>query len=436
MSVFKGPDGQVYGVTGSGVVRLGAVGARGGSASARTNTDRGAVQKKTDSDIASWGDDNLFPQRRKKLFKANTIIPTTLYKLANILVAGGIAYGRIDREGDQETFIAEHIPEVENFLQRSLIREHYLPETALDWYTWKNIFPMVKTSRNGDKITQLIRQASPNCRWGKMDNSGVIKDLHISSEWEDSETPQLTLPVIDKWNDDRGELEPGNYIYPMNSPYSDTPFYNLAEWDSVFSSGWFDVAQAIPEFKKALMANQMTIKYEIVVATWYWEEKYKDWHTKSEGEQIELMKAELDNFEKVMKGEENAGKSVMTFKKEINGKEEAAWEINPIDDKIQNGVYVEDSQEASSQIFYGMGADPALFGTAPGSKKEGSGSDKNNAYHLHMIFSKPDQDKILEPLNNLVSPHNGWKSEGDKPLRFWFRDYQIARLETVSPSDR
>ncbi|MDX5394828.1 MAG: hypothetical protein LPK21_01395, partial [Hymenobacteraceae bacterium] len=200
------------------------------------------------------------------------------------------------------------------------------------------------------------------------------------------------------------------FIYPISIPSPDKCAYQLASWNSVRRSGWLEVAQAIPEFKKALFKNQLTVKYVIEVNSAYWHWKYKDWEAKSEAERKKIISDELDEFDKIMAGNDGAGKSILTTTiTDPNTKEViSAFKVTAVDDKLQNGLYIEDSQEASSHIFTAVGLPQVLMGASPGKGMgAGSGSDARVAFNNFVSVSKFQQDLVLEPLHT-IRDYNGW----------------------------
>ncbi|MFC7669286.1 hypothetical protein ACFQT0_19455 [Hymenobacter humi] len=192
------------------------------------------------------------------------------------------------------------------------------------------------------------------------------------------------------------------------------------------------MAQAIPEFKKQLFINQLSIKYLIEADVRYWEWKYPDWSEKKEGDRKQLISEELDAFEKTMSGTNGAGKSILsvTMPDPNGGSPISVFKITPIDDKIKSGLYVEDSQEASSHIYTALQVDPTLSGISPGKGMgAGSGSDKRVAGNLFVNTHSFHQDLILEVLN-LVRDYNGW----DPELEFRFLNPEINTLDKPAES--
>ena len=175
------------------------------------------------------------------------------------------------------------------------------------------------------------------------------------------------------------------------------------------------------------MKNQISIKYHVQVPEYYWLFKYENWKTLKAQERKDLMATELATFNNFLQGEDNSGKSIMTVAKfnEIKGELYPGWKIEAIDDKIQDGKYIEDSQEASSQMLYMLGVDGTLIGNAPGKGMgAGSGSDKRIAFNVYISLCTSHQDLILEPLA-FIRDYNGW----DPALEFRFANTLITTLD-------
>ena len=199
------------------------------------------------------------------------------------------------------------------------------------------------------------------------------------------------------------------------------------------------MAQAIPEFKKQLFINQLSIKYVIEADIRYWSWKYPDWAEKKESERKGIIAEELDAFEKTMAGTNGAGKSILTVTMpdpQNPGNTIKVFTVTAIDDKIKSGLYIEDSQEASSHIYTALQVDPTLSGISPGKGiGAGSGSDKRVAYNAFMATHSFHQDLLLEVLN-FIRDYNGW----DADLEFRFLNPQINTADapkesSASPSD-
>lgn len=369
------------------------------------------------SKVASWGENNDFPKIVKDIATKNTVISRGLADSIGYLYAGGVIYGQASYDDSgKEVFKPLKDPEIEAFIRFTNLKK-YLLESITDFYWFYNPFPELILTADRKKIAAISEQDAYGCRWGIQNpKTGLVDKCYINANFSEgeNETSERTVevdvldPYFDRVNTVR-ESKYYKFIYPLSYPTPGHTYYQLAPWDSARQSGWLDLANSIPQFKKALLKNQLSIKYHIKIADYFWEWKYPDWVSKPELRK-ERMEETFSDFNNMMTGEDNAGKSLFTsmMTDKIAGKQYPGWEITPIDDKIKDGIYIEDSNEASSHLITALGLDIALFGISPGKGMgAGSGSDKRMAYNTYIMKCQAHQDIILEPLE-FISDYNGW----------------------------
>lgn len=389
------------------------------------------VTEREKGKVCPWGDDNLFPKTIYDECKKSTIIPSTLDKLARMIYAGGVVAGTLQENGNEDVFMPVRGNDRKMFRDfwRRINGDAYLMKSSINFVWFRNVFPEIRMNIDRLDIADIDVQRSMECRYEWQNDKGVVERCYIDADWEaanpdgSSKTTKI-LPVINPYFDAVGQIKGNekhtNYIFPLSYPGVGQKFYHLADWDSVRESGWLDVSLSIPKFKKSLMQNQMTIKYIIRVDEEWWRWKYKKWDTFSDGDKIAKKKAELDNFNNYLKGEENAGNTLMLSARwDVHTKQYyGGWEIEALDDKLKDGIYIEDSQEASSHLLYSLGMDPAIVGNGPGKKMGGgSGSDKRVAFNIQMSLMKPFQDLILKPLGLKRDISDEWSDELEFKLR-------------------
>jgi hypothetical protein len=381
--------------------------------------------------IAPWGEDNLFPQAVIKDTERNTVLPSILERKTATMFGGGLVYGTItgvDKSGAKQ-FQGQYLPEIEDFLEGSNVAR-YAFEALLDINTFANAFPELILSKNRAKIVGISTQEAPWCRYG-IPKKGVVEYVFINANWDNggsaTDAYVTRVPVIDPYYDAVGSLKARTdsfkYIYPLSIPSPDKALYQLASWNAVRRSGWLDVAAAIPEFKKMLFKNQLSVKYLVEIHSAYWEWKYGDWEGLSIDEKRTLIEGELKAFNDVMSGTNGAGKTVMTttLLDKSNGQQVSAFKVTAIDDKLKDGIYIEDSQEASSHIYTAVGYAPSLMGVSPGKgmgEGAGGGSEPRVLFSNFISTAQFHMDLVLEPLN-LIARYNGWQVDG-RPIRFKF----------------
>lgn len=375
-----------------------------------------ALKGNINSQIVQWGVDNLFPQRILKEIRKNTIIGPTLKKQAEIAY-DEIIYG-VDEMDDQGNVKFRRVidPKVEAFFKRSHIHRYSL-ESLRNFYFFYFANPRIIFTADKSEVYSLSCYKTAHFRFAKPNESGWISHGYICADWEtiqnvDSQYVER-VPLIDIYADPemyREDETEFKYIYPLAYPTEDEIHYPLVDWNAARESGWLDVAQSIPKFKKALMKNQITLKNLIQVPSWWWEWKHPGFNKMDEKKRKDIMDLEIDRFEKFFKGDENAGSSMMvTFISDpAHQKEYQGWKVDAVDNKIKDGLYIEDSNEASSHLLYSLGMDPAIIGSQPGSKLgAGSGSDKRVAFNIYVDTIRAHQHLLLEPLS-WIGTYNKW----------------------------
>jgi hypothetical protein len=402
-------------------------------------------EKRTGSQVIEyWGSNNLYPQEVVEDYAKDDQIPALIAWKIKTLISGGIIYGNLEFDKDgSEKLIPFYDAEIEDFAIKSALGR-FSREAASDFYWFENVFTELILSGDKSKIATITVQEASFCRLAKQREDGSIPYVYISANWE-KRPPLANVPkvnLLDPYYDPAGTLQKSEWqkaIYHSSFPSPDSVYYQTPTHNGLRVSGWLDIARAIPEFKKSLMKNQMTIKYHIKIPDSYWPSLYKDWLSLTPEQKLEKKKEKLTQFVNFMKGEKNSGNAFMSdyTYDPINQKPVFGWIIEPIDDKIKDGLYIEDSQEASAHILRAFGLDPTLVGQGPGrnSQSAGSGSDKRVAREIYLLNAKVDQDIILEPLNAVVNPFNGWKKRYPR-MTWWFRNYFLATQNQVSPDNR
>ena len=366
--------------------------------------------------IVPWGVDNIFPQRVLREIRKNTIIGPTLKKQAEIAY-DQIIYGVEEPsvEGEEPKFIRKYDKRVEAFFKRSHIHR-YAIEALRNFYHFYFATPRIILTADRSEVYSLTCYKTAHFRFEKPTDHGFINNGYICADWEtiqaEDDKHVEKIPLIDIYSDPSylKDEKAFKYIYPLAYPTEDEIHYPLVDWNTARESGWLEVAQSIPRFKAKLMKNQITMKNLIQVPSWWWEWKHPGFGKMAPDKRREVMDLEIDLFERFFKGEDNTGNSMMvTFISDpSHNKEYQGWKIDAIDNKIKDGIYIEDSNEASSHLLYALSMDPAIIGSQPGSKLgAGSGSDKRVAFNIYVDTVKAHQDLILEPLT-WIGQYNGW----------------------------
>jgi len=392
-----------------------------------------------------WGTNNKYPQDVLKHIEDVSLVSPILDWKSRALYGGGLAYGvlQINDQG-KETFVRKFDPEIEDWLEATDAMQ-YVMEASSYFYHFYNIFPEMVQSVDGNKIVYLSCLESTDVRWKRRETTGkhkgYITKAYVNPDWSKILTED-DMTVLDVVNTRINPMEQvrswknKKFIYPVSYPSPGRSYYQKAPWHVLLNT-WLQVAKRIPHFKQALLDNQLTIKYLIKVPDWWWEWKYPDFKKKNAKDRKALIMKEMEAFNGFMSGDENAGKSMLISSKTDDGQRKYKdWEIIAVDNKIKEGIYLEDSQEADAHIYKNLNVDPTLFGAGAGknSQSSGSGSDKRVAWNNYILMAKPHQDIILKPLQ-FIAKYNGWADRltngaANAKFTFWFTNYMIAKLDS------
>jgi len=369
--------------------------------------------------IAWWGDDNLFPQNVQRDVEKSTIVLPTIEKQVAALYGGGLEYGHEIIESGQETRFERIVdPEIEDFLE-CINTPVFFRDTIDHFYFLRNFFPEMILSKNRQKIAHLSALDASWCRWEKRERGDLVsKHLLYSAEWEDGlhNNKHDKIKVIDPGfypvDSLRNRKDGYKYVYPMSWTKRGRSYYSLASWNGIRAGGWLETVLEIPTFKLALMKNQSTIKYQIVMKDRYWEWKYPGFMSMKPEQRKKCMEEEAKYWATTLSSSENAGKNIMTT--DLWNEQKQTYDtgvtVTAIDNKIKDGLHIEDSQEAVAHIQIALGWDSAIIGRGPGknANSSGSGSDKAAALQNYLALTQPHRDLIMSPLHFIAS-FNGWK---------------------------
>jgi len=274
----------------------------------------------------------------------------------------------------------------------------------------------------------------------KPDN-GRIDTCYISAHWEDRVLPSdekrvITLPhygsdmTTEEIKESVIKRREKRFIYSVAWPTPGRSYYPDAPFHSVVDNGWVDFVAKVPKYKKALMENQIFIKYHIEIPEYYWEQKYgEQWGKMNTDEKLQAKIETTEQLVEILAGGENAGKALSTsFRIDEAGKALPGVKITPIDDKIKDGMYIPDAKAGNDEILFALGIHPTLKGNAsPGSKSgagSGSGSDIREAWNLHTGIKSGHREASLEVLD-FIHEYNGWSPE----LSYGYKDMSMTTLD-------
>lgn len=373
-------------------------------------------------EIVSWGTNNTYPNdfyRKKFLLNGSAVGGVGALKNAQY-GSGFQLFKEISEESGLPVklvpqCLADH-PDIQSFFQNSKMNRFWF-EIITDQTLFHIGFAHFVVSRDRKKIVSARRQKAAWCRFEKQNEQGIIKNVWINSDWSnENKEYSKAIPYVDPYmspDDIRKMLEERSsyeFIYASFYPLIDEAYYPNTDWHAVDRNGWIDVANSVPELKKAIFENQMHIKFTIYVSEMYFENFYKDeWETFSADKRKEIRSQTLKAVDDHITGNKSGGRSIISPIFEENGKFVKGIEVIPIDNKLQDGSYLPDASAANSEILFALGVDPCIIGLGiPGGKNlSGSGSDKREAYNILCANLKPRREVTLE-VWDLIRNYNQW----------------------------
>lgn len=391
-----------------------------------------------------WGDDNLFPQNVDSDVRKNGIVSRALEILIQTHFGKGFyTYKEEITEGGKVIKKIIRYPAFEEFARNTNLTR-FMMQCINDYAWFRNIFPELIMSKDTKQIALAKRHDPMHCRWEKADEFGEIKNLYTSAEWPaPKENYYKTIPALNvhfplldlKNRAMNGTIKPGDsFILPIRINNGGGIYYDKSPWDAIRSQ-WLPVATNIPKMKRALLENQMVIKYHIKVPYSYWERKYgSEWHGWTKAVQNKLINEWRENMDEKLRGMEQAGKTIVSHygRDEMTGKIFDELIIESIDDKIGDKKWIIDSAAANSENLFAVGVDPTILGqSSPGGSEAGSGSNKREAFSILQALMGLPRSIVFTPLE-FIRDFNGW----DPDLRFGHVDLDTSQTLDQNPTGK
>ena len=400
---------------------------------------------KKDYEIVPWGSSNDMPNSLiPKVGKSVDMSTNMLFNISTGYGSGVIPVRIKTKESSGYDLNIGYEPvldndEINEFFENNDISRYWLEQnTDMQWFF--NSFPEIilnQDDSNKRKVVELRSKEASFSRWGKMNDQGKIEKHFYSAYWSEENSYQTKkdpdnplaiaiTDVLDSYNPildlkrriGREKYPDGKtkddkiyrYIIPVNFPSPGRSYYQKPYWYSIIESGWYDFAIMIPEAKKALMTNKMMINYIVYVHERYFEWIFqKEGITKDEAKKARIQK-EYDDIQNFLAGHKNQGKAIISkMMYSPDGKEIPAIVIKPIENPIKGGEYIDDSEEVSNILAYGMSVHSSLIGSH-GKGGTINGTEARELFIIKQALMRPFRDRLLRPLY-LIKAINNWPND-------------------------
>lgn len=384
--------------------------------------------------VAPWGTNNNLPDVVMGNIARSEVMGANVEFNRNVMY--GLGPRLVKRIGKGEYEEVEDGREYEFFVRNDIAM--YLLEIMTDMSFFNNAFTQLIPDKGFREIHTIRNLEAVFSRWGLDAKKSIVSHLY-SNGWADGSASQETIlrsPVIDEWDAVRSAngllaVRSKRMVYPTYMPSPGRPYYSRPSWYSLFSSGWYAQAVAIPELKKAILKNQLGVKFII-----YFSPKYFANRANEEGidradfkAMEQLREREVQKIRDFLSGEKNVSKAMVALKEMVpvssSVSSEKYIEIEPIKNDISGGELLLDLDSVTNMTCYAMGIHPTLIGAVPG-KSSGSlsGTDKRELFLMKQALLKPVVDRCLRPLQ-LVKKINGW----DRNIFITIPEYIFTTLD-------
>ncbi len=398
--------------------------------------------------IPRGSDNNMMYDIMDKIGKNVTIGSNIEFKTKVVYGDGVMVYRKYrDKETNKiikEEVLPEEAPEIFEFIENnnlSLIRMEIANDLAIFYDSYVEY---IFDKNDPPKLIQVKSKEATCSRISKIDKKSGKSEWHgYSAEWHKG-TPDdvIATPLLDRQTPLRdlkvrmgllpnadGKIEISKDRRFIHNIRISTPgrfYYSRPYWWSVFASEWYDFATAIPVFKKALIKNQMSLRYIVYIQDSFWEKLFKNEGITNDEEKTKRKEKFLNDMNDFLSGEENAGKGFISHFRydRVKGFEEKDIIINTLDSFFKGGEYIEDSEEVSNTICYGMNVHPSIIGSAPGKGKSINGTEARELFNMEQALMKIYQVLTIEPLY-FAKAINKWP----KDIYFSVTNCQLTTLD-------
>ena len=375
--------------------------------------------------VAPWGADNLLPNHLLKKVAHNDIVSANLKFNRDVCFGLGPKLIRVLARSKGKITDYEEVtsgPEFDFFEMNDI--PMFMLQQLTDMVYFYNTFAELNFDTKSTKIGTVRHREAVFSRWSIMNAAGQINWHYYCPDWDKNPSSKnvICTKVLDEFNAIQ-ELKSmaaqrPRLIWPAYMPSPGKPYYSRPEWYSIFTSGWYDHSCMVPKLRKAILKNQLGVKYIIYVAPEYFDDIFR-----KEGidrNDRAACKARIDKekkaFSDYLSGEDNANKTVMSLKKLLptasGGSAEQKWiEIVPVQNDLKGGEYIDDTESTANIICYAMGVHSALIGATPGKNSNTlGGSNARELYLMKQALMKPVVDRCMRVLK-VIKQYNEWEKD-------------------------
>ena len=395
------------------------------------------------------GQNNNLPAEMMDKVYANVTVASNIEFNAKMAYGDGVMVMKkvkdpVTKKVILEEQLASDFPDIFKFLEDNNY-VNSVQEWSNDLSVFYDSYAEIILEAASNKVASLLPCETINSRLSLVNPlTGKIEYHGFSTKWKAGSPDDIVLtplldrriPILDMKRKLGIELDPTTkkkaaavkdkrFMLSLCLPTPGRYYNGKPYWWSIFES-WYDFACAIPVFKKALLKNQMVLKYHIKISTTFWDKLFKTEGITDEKKKVARKQKFLTDMNSFLSGEENAGKSFVSHYEydKVKGFEINDIIIEPISSFFKGGEYIDDSEEVTSILCYAMGVHPSVVGAVPGKGKSISGTEARELFIIKQAMMKPIRDLLVLPLY-LVKALNGW----DPDIHFIIPNIMLTTLD-------
>jgi len=367
---------------------------------------------------AYWGTNNDLPIKMGQDIEECGVLNAALDAKARIAVGKGIQpflLTNINADGKEELEYVDDA-EISDFFDLN-DSFGFSINSCYDLFGYGWTVQQLLLSRNRQKINRIKRTDVYEARLERKNKStGLIDHVYLSADWScfnsmDSEYVSK-IPILEENAEiyDIGERTEYEFAILNRQLRNGHQYYPPPLWYS--TKKWVDIAKSVPQMKKAMFNNQMTIKYLVTISQNYWRRIHTQWDIFTPEKRKTIQEDKLDEIDKYLTGSDNQYKSIFanSYVDPVTKTEVPDIKIDVLDDKVKDGKLLPDSAAANSEILFALMVNPALFGAG---QPEGAysnnagGSNIRESYMVQLMLLEWERRQNSKSFN-IVKRYNGW----------------------------
>ncbi|NBA74563.1 hypothetical protein GOQ04_03345 [Emticicia sp. ODNR4P] len=405
------------------------------------------------SEFARYGEDNTYPNRIAKIIESNNTLKGAIPKRCAAIFGSGIKTAVWE---DDFTRKPVNYQPFRNFLRANNRISEDIYQLIHDLLIYRWCVPQFHFSLDRKTIIGISSRRVVDTRLGYDDtNKKLSNAIFVNFDWEqyghDSKSRiEVAKNPFSHFVVENLKLQsnlPSTLAHVIMHPHNEL-IYPKAAIHAAVEQGWVDISQDEARYIKALISNKATVLTVVEIADWYWPAKYgvEVWKSKTPAEKTAIRKKEITDFNSMVAGAQNAGKTLLVDVKtdvmrnatkdgntlgnpDLN-KKMPGWTITTVDMPKMDSTLTESANIARKELFWSVGLDWLTSGGVTQQNQTG-GSAKGTSKNIEIVLDEFLRQQIIQ-IFNIISRYNGW----DQNIDFEFDLPVMQTLATMAPSER